>query len=119
MLCAGGRGQVRQQGRRRHGGGAPEEALARAVEGRGRSRRVRQVGPERGPRGILHHEDEARAAVEEAGVAAFVVQRAQADAIVLQAVDKGPGFGQLESGGDEQPDLLRDGFGEDGAFGGA
>ena len=101
MFCAGRGGQVRQQGGRRHGGGAPEEALACAVERAGWTGRVRQVGPERGPRGILHHEDEAGAAGEEAGGAAFVVQRAQADAVILQAVDEGPGLGELEPGGNE------------------
>lgn len=109
MLGAGGRGQIRQDGGRRggHGGGAPEEALARAVEGGARSGRVRQVGPERPARAILDDEDEAGAAAE-AGGAAFVVQRPQADAVVLQAVDERPGFGQLEPWRHEQADLLGD-----------
>ena len=48
---------------------------------------------------------------------AAVVQRREADAMVLEAVGQGPGLGELQARGDEQSDFLRDGAGEDPAVG--
>lgn len=103
-VCARGRRQVGQVGQTGQHRRAPQEALAVAEEVGVRSRRVGQVRAEDAARGVAHHEHEAPAAPAVFFCAG--VQGGEGNAVLLEAVDDGPGVEELEAWGHEQPDFL-------------
>lgn len=75
-------------------------------------RRVGKVCAEDAPCAVFDDEDEG-VDFRDGGGCEFIVEGGEADAVFLEAVDQGPGFGELEARGHEEPDLFRQHAGED------